>query len=325
MKRRSLVMLLTVAMVLVLSLVLVAGASAMPMDPYLTSVSPASGSNGTAGNVTLTIYGVNLDDFIGDPEVTLYQSGGGSGVIYASNAYVGFLGDSIVCTINTFGAPAGTYNLEVYGIWWSGQMFPEAIYLDYAFTVTGARVTTPYIASVSPNTIAAGSPAFSITVYGLNFASGIGATTTVYWNSTALATTANNATQATALVPAALVTTAGSASITVRTSTSTYPPTTQTSNAVPFVVTAVLPTLSNLNPAQTWVNLITPPAVTLTGANFQNTAQVLANGVVHASNYVSASQITVQLTAAEIANAGTINFAVRNGATASPRRRFRSR
>ena len=58
--------------------------------------------------------------------------------------------------------------------------------------------------------------------------------------------------------------------------------------------------------------------MTLSGTNFQTTAQVLVNGAVHAATYVSATQITCQLTAADIANPGTLNFAVRNGASGTP-------
>ena len=70
MKKRSLGVMLVVAIVLVLSLAVVASASAAP---YLTSVSPTSAANTTYSSTQLKVYGQNLTDFIGDPEVTLYQ------------------------------------------------------------------------------------------------------------------------------------------------------------------------------------------------------------------------------------------------------------
>ena len=319
MKKRSFVMVLTVAMVLVLSLVLVAGASALPGGPYLTSVSPSSGSSATAGNYQLTIYGVNLDDFY-DMDVTLYQSGG-SDTIVATNPYVGFLGDSIVCNINTYGEPAGTYNVEVYGMFRIGQMFPEAIYLDGAFTVTGAPVATPYIASVSPNTIVAGSPGFRspCTAPTSPAASGPPRRSTGTTPPSPRLQTTRLRRRRSSRPPSCA--TPGSANITVRTSMSTFPPTIQTSNAVPFSVTAVLPTLTNLNPTQTWAKLISPPSADPHRHELPEhrpRCSSTASSRLHLRERDSDHRAAHRR---DIANAGTINISVRNGATGSPPQR----
>jgi hypothetical protein len=146
----------------------------------------------------------------------------------------------------------------------------------------------------------------------------VGATSTVYWNDTALSTTPVAATQLTALVPATLVATAGKAVVTVRTVTATLPPVSSTSNSEYFTITAVQPTLASLSPTSGYAKYYQPYQLTLAGTNFQSTSQVLVNGVVHASTFVNATQITVQLTAADIAAAQTLNISVRNGSGGQP-------
>jgi hypothetical protein len=69
----------------------------------------------------------------------------------------------------------------------------------------------PTISSLQPNTVDAGSPAFTLTVNGSNFASD----DTVKWNGVALATTFVSASKLTAKVSAAEVAAAGSAAVTV--------------------------------------------------------------------------------------------------------------
>ena len=69
----------------------------------------------------------------------------------------------------------------------------------------------PTISSLNPTCAASGGAQFTLTVNGTNFVS----TSTVNWNGAALATTFVSSTQLTATVPAALIATAGTASITV--------------------------------------------------------------------------------------------------------------
>src|SRR5262249_18094177 len=67
------------------------------------------------------------------------------------------------------------------------------------------------ITSIIPASAAAGGPAFTLTVNGSSFVSGAA----VRWNTTSLSTTFVSANQLTAAVPATLIATAGSASVTV--------------------------------------------------------------------------------------------------------------
>jgi uncharacterized protein (TIGR03437 family) len=73
------------------------------------------------------------------------------------------------------------------------------------------NVPTPTISSLSPNSAIAGGPAFTLTVNGTNFLSGA----VVQWNGAALVTTFVSPTQLTAGVPAALIASVGTASVTV--------------------------------------------------------------------------------------------------------------
>jgi hypothetical protein len=303
--------LLTVAIVLVLSMAVVASASAAP---YLVSVSPTSASSSTYGSTQLTVFGQNFADYFGTPDVYLEQSVWPYDTIYASNVVVveEFDGDYISCYINTYAETPGYYDVVVSGMTGLGQVWPTEISLSGAFQITGAPpVTNPTVASVRPETAMAGGPAFTLTVNGANFST----SPTVYWNNTALATSPgglpNPTAVCTAAVPASLIVTPGVVLISVRNGS-------LTSNSVPFTVTAPMPTLTGLSPTSTWVNYRTPPTVTLSGTNFQTTAQVLVNGVVHAATFVSATQMTVPLSAADIAGAGTLNFSVRNSTSGTP-------
>ena len=87
------------------------------------------------------------------------------------------------------------------------QTLPAPASNSLTFTI----VAPPTISSLNPTCATAGGPGFTLTVNGTNFA----AISTVNWNGTALATTFVSATQLTATVPAALIATAGTASITV--------------------------------------------------------------------------------------------------------------
>src|SRR5205807_751702 len=71
--------------------------------------------------------------------------------------------------------------------------------------------TTPTISSLSPTCTAAGGPQFTLTVNGNNFVSG----TIVNWNGSPLVTTFVSSTRLTAIVPASLIATPGTASVTV--------------------------------------------------------------------------------------------------------------
>jgi hypothetical protein len=109
-------------------------------------------------------------------------------------------------------------------------------------TSTGSTFTinplTPTISSLSPNYATAGGAAFTMTVNGTNFTSAA----TVNWGETALTTTFVSATKLTASVPASLITTAGTANVTVTTTGGTSVASTFT------ILLAQPPTIVSLTP-----------------------------------------------------------------------------
>jgi hypothetical protein len=126
--------------------------------------------------------------------------------------------------------------------------------LDLSATTTTPTVT---IASLSPASATAGGTGFTLTVNGTNFVSGA----TVNWGSTALATTFISATELTAAVPASLIATAGTVSVTVTT-------TGGTSNALTFTIEP-----EGGSPCVYTVSPLAPSTVAATGGNVPITIQ----------------------------------------------------
>jgi sugar lactone lactonase YvrE len=86
--------------------------------------------------------------------------------------------------------------------------YAAATPVNQSFQVTVVRLN---ISSLSPASAALGGAAFTLTVNGTGFVSGA----VVMWNSTALSTSSVSSTQLTAAVPAALIASAGTATVTV--------------------------------------------------------------------------------------------------------------
>ncbi len=182
-------------------------------------------------------------------------------------------------------------------------------------------VTTPVpaLASLVPNSAIAGSPAFTLTVNGSNFIS----TSEVQWNGSTRATTFVNAGQLTASITAADIQTAGTATVTVFTPTVDIgvvrgvrpagAPSGTTSNPLTFTINAA-------NPAPTLTSLVPNSAtaggaaftLTLNGTNFISSSVAQWNGSARTTTFVSATQVTAAITAADIASAGTASVTVMN-------------
>jgi hypothetical protein len=118
---------------------------------------------------------------------------------------------------------------------------------------------TPAITALSPISVTAQGPSFTLTVTGSSFLTGA----TVRWNAHALTTALLGSTQLTAAVPAALIATAGTALIDVSAGGNTF------SNAALFRITpALAPTLSSITPVTVTVGTV-PVSITLSGSGFQ--------------------------------------------------------
>ena len=158
------------------------------------------------------------------------------------------------------------------------------------------------ITSISPSSTTAGGAMFNLTVNGDNFDN----TSVVRWNGANLSTAFVNSGQLTATVPASDITAAGSFQVTVFNASSN-----QTSNPATFTVNNPLPVLTSLSP-----NSATAlgPAFTLTanGSKFVNGSVVEWNGSPRTTTFVSSTQVTAMITAADIGQAGTAQVTVFN-------------
>ena len=269
--------------------------------PVVSSISPASVTAGDPA-FTLTITGTN---FIS-----------GSVINWNGTALVTTFVSATQLTASvsaTLVAVAGTANITVFNPTPGGGTSNVSV-----FTISSVSTNpVPAITSLSPASVTAGAPVFTLTVNGTNF---IGSSV-INWNGSALTTTYINSTQLTATVSASLVTTAGTTAITVVTPA----PGGGTSNAATFTVSAPgnnpVPTLTAISPASITAGAA---AFTLTanGSNFINTSVIKWNGTSLTTTYLTGSLLTATVSATLVTTAGTANVTVFNpapgGGTSGP-------
>ncbi|MGH3368539.1 MAG: IPT/TIG domain-containing protein, partial [Nocardioidaceae bacterium] len=166
------------------------------------------------------------------------------------------------------------------------------------FTITNPA---PTLTGMSPSLAVAEGPSFALTVTGTNFL----AASVVRWNGAARATTLVSATQLTATIAAADIATAGTAQVTVFNPA----PGGGASSPQTFTITNPVPTTAGLSPSLAGAG---SPGFTLTvtGTNFVGSSVVRWNGAARSTTYVSATQLTATITAADIAAAGTAQVTV---------------
>ena len=184
---------------------------------------------------------------------------------------------------------------------------------DYSRQIASA--TTPFlpaapaIQSLTPQLVAAGASSFSLSVVGSNFIPGA----VVNFGSTSLAATWQSSSQLTASVPSSRVSAAGTFQVSV---TNPGAPG-ATSNSLPFTVTGSsenpVPAITQLSPASLPIGSA-PQMLTISGAGFLASSTVTFNGIAHAAVFVSASQLTISLTSADLATAGNFPVVVTNPA-----------
>lgn len=203
--------------------------------------------------------------------------------------------DTTSATIAGTPTTAGSYNYTVQ-VTDSTPVIPMTAQQNYAGTVA------PNITSISPTTVAAGQPGFTLTVNGAGF----GSDSVVNFNATALTTTVVSSNQVTAAVPMSLTTLAGTDSVTLTSGGAT-------SNAATFTVT---PTVSSLSPGSATAG---GPAFTLTvnGTGFSSGATVNFNGTSLAATVVNPTQLTASVPASLITTAGMLPVSVTSGGLAS--------
>ena len=163
----------------------------------------------------------------------------------------------------------------------------------------------PTIAAISPASVTAGDPAFTLTISGTNFITG----STVNWNGTALSTTYISATQLTANITDPLVANPGSANITVANGT----PGGGTSNTVVFTIGTIatnpVPTISSLSPASVTAGAAAF-TLTINGTNFISSSVINWNGTALPTTFINGLQLTASVSAAQVNTAGTVPVTV---------------
>jgi uncharacterized protein (TIGR03437 family) len=179
-----------------------------------------------------------------------------------------------------------------------GNLIDQRIFVGETVTI---NYPVPTLMGLNPATAFAGDVSFTLGVSGTNFVNG----SIVRWGTTNLVTTFQSAALLTAAVPAALITTAGTASITVFNPA----PGGGTSNALPFNIVNPAPTLSGLGFA------------TIAAGGGAGTLEVNGNGFVPGSivfwngrpcptRYISRTRLIVDYAAADILCAGIIRVTV---------------
>ncbi len=161
----------------------------------------------------------------------------------------------------------------------------------------------PTTVSISPTSTTAGGAQFTLTVNGTGFDS----SSVVDINGSPRTTTFVSYTQVTAVITAADVAAAGTASITVVNPA----PGGGTSNAQTLTILNPVPTAASISPTSTTAggNSFT---ITVTGTNFTASSTMDFNGVALVTTFVSSSSITATIPASDIAVGGTDSITVVN-------------
>ena len=266
--------------------------------PTLASLSSTSALAGSGG-FTLTVNGT---DFVNNESNSVVQWNGSP----LTTTWVSLIQMTAVVPA-TDTATAGIFPVTVFTPTPGGGT-SAAI----NFTVNNPVPTTT--SPLSPASVTALGPAFTLTVTGTNFVP----SSQVMWNGASLAIVSQTATQLQATVPASDCTVGGTATVTVFNPT----PGGGTSNAQTFTCNNPMPAITlPLVPASA---IAGGPAFTLTlnGSNFVTTSTVNWNGSGLPTAYVSSTQLTAQVPAADIASPGTASVTVFNptpgGGTSSP-------
>jgi hypothetical protein len=185
---------------------------------------------------------------------------------------------------------------------------------------------TPSITSLSPASITAGSQSFTLFISGNGFISGSSGTSTAYWNGSPRASTVNlNTNEIAVTVLASDVASPGSAAVTV---SNPIPGGGVSQNASTFQIYPVQPNapqISNFSP-MTAAPKGAAFTITVNGANFVSgnsnnpsianptppfTGSIVAwNGGPRTTTFVSATQLTAQITSTDIQTAGCNSISV---------------
>ncbi|MFZ3216817.1 MAG: IPT/TIG domain-containing protein [Candidatus Acidiferrales bacterium] len=194
---------------------------------------------------------------------------------------------------------AGCNSISVYTYTSGGNVIYSP---SVGFTVSSSGA--PAICSISPASVVAGAPDFTITVNGASFSSGA----TVKWNGSSRTTTFVSASTVTAQIKAADVANAGSIPVTVANSGGAVSP------PLNFAVTPTplaTPTITSVAPSSATAGGL-GFTLTIKGTNFFTNSVVDWNGGARVTTFSSATSLTAQIQSEDIATAGTAEITVLN-------------
>ncbi len=254
--------------------------------PTISSISPASAMV-NSGAFTLTVIGTNfvsdsIVNFGGQQRATTFVSATQlTAAIQAGD--VATPGQVGVFVVNP--APGGGNSTSS------------------TFTILGPP---PTISSLSPSSVVAGGPAFTLTVNGLNFMSG----STVNFNNSPRTTTFVSTTQLTTAISAGDIATQGTINISV-TNPAGSGGGTSTNSPLTVLPTNTQPVVGGLVPASTTAGG-SAFTLTLTGTDFTASSVETFNSSVVSSAFVRATVLQAAIPASAIAVAGTPFVTVAN-------------
>ena len=258
--------------------------------PQITAISPTTAPiQSGSGALSITVTGAGFVPQsilrLGVNDLGVSVTSATQLVVSVPNSYLGTSG-AVPITVFNPGPGGGTSNAVDLGI----------IY------------AVPTLAAAIPDSGLVGSD-FTVTVTGTGFGTG----SRVQWNGQDRPTTFVSATRLTADIPASDVGAATVATLTVRSPT----PGGGTSNSISFRVIEPAPTITSVNPGFVTAGSGST-TITISGAYFRAGATAQWNGASRSATVLSATSMTVTLTAADVATPQTGRITVTNpGATIS--------
>ncbi|MEK7832564.1 MAG: IPT/TIG domain-containing protein [Acidobacteriota bacterium] len=256
--------------------------------PRITLLAPNNALAGTPG-IELTVTGTNFatDSVVrwnGQPRATTFVN---STQLKAqiSTADLAAVGNALV-TVFTPPAGGGESN-------------------TLTFSINAPPNPVPVITSISPSTVGAGTGAFVLTVFSAGGVTGFVNGSTVQFNGANRVTTFVSATQLTAQILAEDIAGANGPAIRVV----SPEPGGGTSNEVILTVVNPTPSISSLQPSAI-AEGSAGQQLTVIGTGFVIGSQITVNGSARITTFVSNTQLTCQLTTAELANTTTLNIQV---------------
>ncbi len=250
------------------------------LQPTITTLTPASVPTGASTPTQVTVTGTNYLS-----GATVQVNGSNRVTTYSS-------GTSLTFTLTV----ADQSNAALLSITVTNPA-PSNRVSAASTLLVGQRTSTPTISSISPGSAFTGASAFALTVSGTN----LGSTSTVHWNGSSLSTAVSGTAGTTliAQVPAALLSTAGTAAVTVVNPTAT--PTTSNS-AIFTVFNPPVPALTSISPAYGQIN--TAETLTISGTGFQPSTTLTFNGTALTTTFVSSTTLTASIPTSAVALPG---------------------